>query len=168
MAKIPGLSKLVKPYVGGYGDEETYDVADEAALNYAARALEQFVLPGYVKIKNRSALTDELTRVYEATGVKSFLPQRPDDYKAVNLGKDYGSVTLTPEQQVEYEKLWRQTAAEALQLTIQADVYTGLKDADKADLLSEVYSEATKAARKQYKLKLIKDMMNAVAATSAP
>lgn len=168
MAKIPGLSKLVKPYVGGYGDEETYDVADEAALNYAARALEQFILPGYVKVKNRSALTDELTRVYEATGVKSFLPERPSDYKAVNLGKDYGTVTLTPEQQVEYETLWRQTSAEALQLVIQADVYTGLKDADKADLLSEVYSEATKAARKQYKLKLIGELMNAVAATSAP
>ena len=168
MAKIPGLSKLVKPYVGGYGEEEVYDAFDNPVANYTARAVEQFVLPGYLKIENREELTKELTRVYDSTGVSAFLPSKPSDVKSINLGKDYGTVALTPEQQVEYEKLWRQTAAEALRLTIKAPAYAGLSDADKADLLTEVYSEATKAARKQYKLKLITDQLNAVAATANP
>lgn len=172
MAKIPGLSKLVKPYVGGYGEEEEFSASDSPVINYTARAFEQFILPGYVKVENREELTKELTRVYESTGVSAFLPSKPSDVKTINLGKELGTMGLTYDQQVEYEKLWRQTAAEALRLAIKAPEYAGLTDADKADLLTEVYSLATKDARKQYKLKLVEEILaqqaTTVAATSNP
>lgn len=155
MAKIPGLSKLVKPYVGGYGEEEEFEPTDSAAANYILRGIEQFIAPGYVKTERNDELTTELARLYESTGVNKFLPQRPSDYKQLNLGKEYGTIDLTQEEQVEYEKLFRSEAAKALDAAVKAPEYRGLSDADKADLLCEVYTAATKDARKQYKQKMI-------------
>lgn len=165
MAKIPGLSKLVKPYVGGYGEEEEFEPTDSAAANYILRGIEQFISPGYVKGERNDELTTELARLYESTGVNKFLPQRPSDYKQLNLGKEYGTIDLTQEEQVEYEKLFRSEAAKALDAAVKAPGYRGLPDADKADLLSEVYNAATKDARKQYKQKMIERHFNSVAAT---
>jgi len=170
MSKIPGLSQQVKPYVGGYGEEEVYSDplgTDTKVDDYILRGLEQYVLPGYIKVQNKEALTEELTRVYESTGVSKFLPQRPSDYKTINLGKAYGTKDLTYDEQVEYEKLFRQAAADALSDAIKLPEYKGLSDADKADFLTEVYDAATKQARKDYKAKLIEEM-GSVAATKEP
>ena len=153
-AKVPFLSKAIKPYVGGYGEEETFEASDSPAVNYILRGLEQFLAPGYFKVKRNDELTKELARLYEETGVNKFIPQRPSDYKKINLGKEYGYYELTPEEQVEYEKLFRSSAAKALSEAIKMPEYMGLKDADKADFLSEVYDQATKQARKEFKQKL--------------
>lgn len=165
-AKIPGLSTIIKPYVGGYGEEETYEPTDSPVINYILRGVEQYALPGYIKVERRDELTNELARLYESTGVSKFLPQQPSDYRTLNLGKEYGTVDLTPEEQVEYEKLFRSEAAKALSEAIALPEYAGLSDADKADLLVEVYDAATKKARKQYKQTILERRQIGVAATS--
>lgn len=171
LAKIPGLSKFVKPYVGGYGEEEVYEDPfgwDSTKVDdYVFRAIEQYVLPGYVKVKNRDALTEELTRLYESTGVSTFLPQRPSDYKTINLGKTYGvgdvqKVDLTYEQQVEYDKLSRQYGTEAIEAVISDPGYKGLTDADKADLLTEAYNAGVKKAREEYKKKIRQQVLDSL------
>lgn len=168
-AKIPGLSKTVKPYVGGYGDEEEFDPTDSTFANYLLRAFEQFIMPGYIKTERNDELTKELFRLYESTGVNSYLPQRPSDYKKLNLGKQYGTRELTYDEQVEYEKLFRSEAAKALDSAIKSSAYKGLSDADKADLLTEVYQQATKNARKTMKETIMKRYnIGGVAATQKP
>lgn len=171
MAKIPGLSKFVKPYVGGYGEEEVYEDPfgwDSTKVDdYVFRAIEQYLLPGYIKVKNRDALTEELTRLYESTGVSTFLPQRPSDYKTINLGKTYGvgditKVDLTYDQQVEYEKLSRSYGTEAIEAVINDPGYKGLTDADKADLLTEAYNAGVKKAREEYKMKLRQQVIDSL------
>ena len=162
MAKIPGVSKFVKPYVGGYGEEEVFEEWSGSGSTvgaYIERAFEQYILPGYVKVKSRDALTEELTRLYESTGVSTFLPQRPSDYKTINLGKTYGvgdvtKVDLTYDQQVEYDKLSRQYGTEAIEAVINDPVYKGLSDEDKADMLTEAYNAGVKKAREEYKQKI--------------
>lgn len=162
MAKIPGVSKFVKPYVGGYGEEEVFEEWSGSGSTvgaYIERAFEQYILPGYVKVKNRDALTDELLRLHDSTGVSTFLPQRPSDYKTINLGKKYGvgdvqKVDLTYEQQVEYDKLSRQYGTEAIEAVINDPAYRGLSDADKADMLTEAYNAGVKKARDEYKQKI--------------
>lgn len=168
-AKIPGLSKTVKPYVGGYGEEEEFDPTDSTFMNYLLRAFEQFIMPGYIKTERNDELTKELFRLYESTGVNKYLPQRPSDYKKLNLGKQYGTRELTYDEQVEYEKLFRSEAAKALDSAIKSSAYKGLSDADKADLLTEVYQQATKNARKKMKETIIERYnIGGVAATKIP
>lgn len=168
-AKIPGLSKTVKPYVGGYGEEEEFDPTDSTFVNYLLRAFEQFFMPGYIKAERNDELTKELFRLYESTGVNKYLPQRPSDYKKLNLGKQYGTRDLTYDEQVEYEKLFRSEAAKALAEAIKSPSYKGLSDADKADLLTEVYEQATKNARKKMKETIMKRYnIGGIAATRNP
>jgi hypothetical protein len=168
-AKIPGLSKTVKPYVGGYGEEEEFDPTDSTFMNYLLRAFEQFFMPGYIKAERNDELTKELFRLYESTGVNNYLPQRPSDYKKLNLGKQYGTWDLTYDEQVEYEKLFRSEAAKALSEAIKMPAYKGLSDADKADLLTEVYQQATKNARAQMKQTIMKRYnVGGIAATRNP
>lgn len=142
-AKIPGWDYQQVPFIDAWGREE------ETGL-LPMRALNNFLNPAYTSSLNVTPVDAEIQRLYNATGTGSVVPSRADKSITVNGEK----VELTGDQYVEYATTKGQTAFDLLSSIIDTSAYKGLSDAEKVDLISQVYEYANsigKAAVSNYK-----------------
>ena len=132
MAKVPGLSKKLNPYRDSFGRPQTNDSA-------LMRAFENFISPGYVKVKKNDMVLNELQKVYGRTGEKGVLPSLPN--------KKIGERDLTAK---EYDRMAYIKGKESYELIDDmrlSSEFKSMPDADQAKMISDAYSYAYAMAK---------------------
>lgn len=99
--KIPGVDWRQQPYVDEFGRKETYDTSFGG---YAARAVENFVSPGYLSDIEQTDTDRTIREVEEASG-EEVSPTRRG--YTIDLGDE--TVRLTGDQHTQYQTTYGET-----------------------------------------------------------
>ena len=147
-AKIPGWDYQQIPYIDEWG-------RTESTGPFLLRAFNNFINPAYVSQENITPLDAENQRVYDATGDKSVIADRPGKEITVSreVEKDGEServsskALLTGEQYVRYATERGQISFDIGSDLISNDVFKSLTPQQKADVLDDAYSYADAMAK---------------------
>ena len=143
-AKTPGFDFNQIEYVDAWG--RTEDTG-----NPFARAVNNFLNPGFVSSDNSTPVDDELQRLYDS-GFRSVFPQRRGMTEKISTydanGKRTGERSLTADEYVTYQKTKGQTSLKMVQALMNSPVYEAMSDDAKAKAISDIYKYAgNQAAR---------------------
>lgn len=127
-SRIPGLDYQQIPYIDAWGREEETGTLPMRVFN-------NFLNPAYTSSLNVTPVDSEIQRLYTQTGISSVVPSRASKSITVNGEK----INLDKDQYVEYAKVKGQTAFDMLSFIFDTEEYQALTDAQKADLVSDVY-----------------------------
>lgn len=127
-AKIPGVDYQQVPYIDAWGREETTGTLPMRAFN-------NFLNPAYTSSLNVTPVDAEVQRLYNQTGIGSVIPSRADR----SITVDGETVNLSGDQYVQYATAKGQTAFDLLSSIIESSAYKALTDAEKAEIVSDVY-----------------------------
>jgi hypothetical protein len=145
-AKIPGLRETLEPNIDVLGREvKTDNSIGNVMFN-----------PANTAAASTTEAAEEMYRVYKATGEKSAIAQVAPYYFDVGSEK----IVLTPKQKTQYQKTIGEIASDGVENLIDNKVYKKLSDADKAKILSELYSYGNAVAKEEASKKYLmpKDM----------
>lgn len=131
-AKIPGLSKKLNPYRDSFGRAQRNG-------STLMRAFENFISPGYVKVKKNDMVLSELQKVYDRTGDKGVLPSLPN--------KKIGDKNLTAKEYDSMAYMKGKTAYELIDDIRKSDAYKDLSASDQAKMINDAYSYAYAMAK---------------------
>ena len=131
MAKTPGLSKNLTPRLDAWGRIDTEG-------RVWLRALENFILPGYVSFANTSPMETELDRLYKVTGNSAVLPKSMSKYFNVDKVRH----DLSADEWERYQTVAGQTAYSMLSDLVNSPAYRSLTDAQKADAVEDIFTYA--------------------------
>ena len=132
MAKVPGLSKKLNPYRDAFGREQKND-------SPLMRAFENFISPGYIKVKKDDKVLDALQKVYEKTGDKGVLPSLPS--------KKVGEKNLNAKEYDRMAYVKGDVAYRLVEDIIDTPVYREMDYTDKAKMISDAYDYAYAKAK---------------------
>ena len=155
LRKTPFAREAMQPSIDMWGEE----VSNGDPL---LRIIQNSVSPSTVKEIKNDAVTQEVWRLYEATG--EGLPSAAEDSFVVNGERKY----LTGEEYTEYAKVMGQTRRQVLEPLLKSKGYQKLSDADKAKAVGYAYEYAKvkgKQAVSDYKVSdssVAKGMMQSV------
>lgn len=135
LRKTPFAREAMQPSIDLWGEE----VSNGDPL---LRIIQNSVSPSTVKEIKNDAVTQEVWRLYEATG--EGLPSAAEKSFVVNGERKY----LTGEEYTEYAKVMGQTRRQVLEPLLKSKGYQKLSDADKAKAVGYAY-EYAKAKGKQ-------------------
>ena len=138
--KVPGISGKNEPYVDLWGREEV------RPDNFVLRAFENMVAPWYSKEVQKTAVDDELSRVFAQTGSTSVLPGKPDSYFTQD-GKKY---ILKPNEYTNLQKRVGQTANDTLSTVFASPDYKALDDKTKELIISDVFKYSKAVGKAEY------------------
>lgn len=124
-----------------WGNEKTY--GDSAALNFLNATLN----PGSVTKYRTDAVNQELYRLGEETEITY-----PDRRAPTSANRDGKSVTLTEAERRKYQTAYGKTAHADIQKVINSVVYKQASDAEKAETIRNLFSNATASAKKKTRL----------------
>ena len=134
-AKIPGLRETLEPSVDVLGREvKTDNSVGNVMFN-----------PANTAFARTTEGAEEMYRVYKATGEKSAIAQVAPYY--FNVGSE--KIVLTPKQRTQYQKTIGKIASDGVENLIDNKAYKNLSDADKAEILSELYSYGNAVAKEE-------------------
>jgi len=141
--KVPGLNRILEPYVTVTG---AYDTKTSFG-DYALAVMNNLLSPVNVSVIDKDEATREISRLIGETGETSFVPRNPNKYFT------QGGVTynLTADEYTEYAKDHNETVFAALTSTINSDEYQRATDDERADMLENTYDAAHKTAQKKWK-----------------
>ena len=128
MAKIPGLSMLLDPYVDQWGREDRND-------SLSIRMLENFLSPGYYSQENRTKVDEILEDLYELTGESKALP----DYASKSYTLNGRTKYFTAEEYTAYQKERGQTAYDILDDLLFDLDYKRMDKEEKVNVVGDVY-----------------------------
>lgn len=155
LRKTPFAREAMQPSIDMWGEE----VSNGDPL---LRIIQNTVSPSTVKEIKNDAVTQEVRRLYEATG--EGLPSAAEKSFVVNGERKY----LTGEEYTEYAKVMGQTRRQVLEPLLKSKGYQKLSDADKAKAVGYAYEYARvkgKQAVSDYKVSdssVAKGMMKSV------
>ena len=155
LRKTPLAREAMQPSIDMWGEE----VSNGDPL---LRIIQNSVSPSTVKEIKNDAVTQEVWRLYEATG--EGLPSAAEKSFVVNGERKY----LTGEEYTEYAKVMGQTRRQVLEPLLKSKGYQKLSDADKAKAVGYAYEYAKvkgKQAVSDYKVSdssVAKGMMQSV------
>ena len=155
LRKTPFAREAMQPSIDLWGEE----VSNGDPL---LRIIQNSVSPSTVKEIKNDAVTQEVWRLYEATG--EGLPSAAEKSFVVNGERKY----LTGEEYTEYAKVMGQTRRQVLEPLLKSKGYQKLSDADKAKAVGYAYEYAKvkgKQAVSDYKVsdsRVAKGMMQSV------
>ena len=155
LRKTPFAREAMQPSIDMWGEE----VSNGDPL---LRIIQNSVSPSTVKEIKNDAVTQEVRRLYEATG--EGLPSAAEKSFVVNGERKY----LTGEEYTEYAKVMGQTRKQVLEPLLKSKGYQKLSDADKAKAVGYAYEYAKvkgKQAVSDYKVSdssVAKGMMQSV------
>lgn len=155
LRKTPFAREAMQPSIDMWGEE----VSNGDPL---LRIIQNSVSPSTVKEIKNDAVTQEVRRLYEATG--EGLPSAAEKSFVVNGERKY----LTGEEYTEYAKVIGQTRRQVLEPLLKSKGYQKLSDADKAKAVGYAYEYAKvkgKQAVSDYKVSdssVAKGMMQSV------
>ena len=131
IAKIPKLSETLPAKYDTWGREMKY--ADSKAMATASR----FIIPGDYSYDKSDKIDKEIMRLYEGTeGDATVFPQVAPD--------KVGDKKLNNKEVSEYQKDMGTRSRQLAEEFINSDVYKDMEDADRAEVLSNMYG-ASKA-----------------------
>ena len=136
-AKIPGWDFQQIPYIDEWG-------RTESTGPLPLRAFNNFLNPAYTSQENVTPLDAEIQRIYDATGDKAVIPNRADKEITVATGV---KMLLTGDEYVRYATDRGQMSFEIGTDLLNDDVFQGLTDQQKADVLDDAYSYADAMAK---------------------
>lgn len=139
LAKIPGASMSLTPYIDAWGNVEQKD-------SRLAAGLENFFSPGYVsKITKDDPATNEVERLYHQTGIGTVVPKNPE--KSVTF---YGNEQkLSGEQWTDYAINKGKMSYEMVMSAIKAPEYKELPDEVKAKVITDIYDYCGNQAKQK-------------------
>ena len=129
LRKTPFAREAMQPSIDMWGEE----VSNGDPL---LRIIQNSVSPSTVKEIKNDAVTQEVWRLYEATG--EGLPSAAEKSFVVNGERKY----LTGEEYTEYAKVMGQTRRQVLEPLLKSKGYQKLSDADKAKAVGYAYEYA--------------------------
>ena len=135
LRKVPGGREQLQPSIDLWGREISNGGAAE-------RFFEAFVSPGFFSTADTSAVTKELQRL-AATQGSTVYPVKASRSFTVNGKTKY----LTAEEYTEFAKDLGQTRYGILDKLLSDKRYKALSDADKADVIADVYEFANAKAK---------------------
>ena len=135
LRKVPGGREQLQPSIDLWGREISNGGAAE-------RFFEAFVSPGFFSAADTSAVTKELQRL-AATQGSTVYPVKASRSFTVNGKTKY----LTAEEYTEFAKDLGQTRYGILDKLLSDKRYKALSDADKADVIADVYEFANAKAK---------------------
>ena len=135
LRKVPGGREQLQPSIDLWGREISNGGAAE-------RFFEAFVSPGFFSAADTSAVTKELQRL-SATQGSTVYPVKASRSFTVNGKTKY----LTAEEYTEFAKDLGQTRYGILDKLLSDKRYKALSDADKADVIADVYEFANAKAK---------------------
>ena len=139
MAKVPGVSHLLEPYVDKWGKEESYG-------NLFLNALENFFSPGYASERTDDKVTEEVAQIYARSGESSVVPRTaPSSVKF-----DGETYRLQEEEYTAYQKTLGQKSYEMVNQYIRSDHYSDMTDAERALAIQRLYTYANEMAKKEF------------------
>lgn len=145
LEKVPGIDYNQVEYVDAWG--RTQDGG-----NVFARAVGNFISPGYAAQNNSTDVDDELQRLYDA-GETNVFPQRIGMSETVSLydsnGDKTGERNLTAEEYVTFQKVMGQTSLEMVRDLMNSDMYDDMTDDAKAAAISSIYQYAKNLAAQE-------------------
>lgn len=143
-AKIPGWDYHQIPYVDSWGNTET-----ETSL--FKRIVANMVSPAYVKKIDTRDINKELQRLYDVTGDGRVLPDpgwKTYTYKDEN-GKSQ-TYYLSAEEYLAYGRAKGRNNFDLVQKFIKSPAYQKVSDADKAEIIDDLYYYGEYKASSEY------------------
>ncbi len=147
--KIPFLSQRSAAYLDIWGREQF-------SGSLAARALQNFILPGYLRSEKLSDMESELIRLYQATGDGSALPGRAAKSFAVGEGDDRVTKYLTADEYQLFAETRGTLMYSGLSEITSSSYYAALDDVGKLDAVNkmiELSNAVAKTGVSDYELK---------------
>jgi len=133
---IPGADFQQVEYLDAWGRPDSYE------SNPFARAIENFLSPGYVSHDNSTAVDDELQRLYDA-GMGNVFPQRISMTDKISTydahGQKTGERQLTADEYVQVQRQAGQGSLRMVQDLIGSAMYDAMSDEAKAEAISAIY-----------------------------
>lgn len=139
-AKIPGVSTTLEPYVDMYGREQV----DEESIGM--RLLKNTVSPWYSSEYQDDPVTEETRRLYNKTGETGVLTTSPGS-SVVYKDQKYN---LSPKEYTRLKKTVGQKNYAMLESLYDNTVYKALSDADKAEVVKDIYAYTNAIGKREY------------------
>jgi len=141
MAKIPGFEALGIPDFD-YQQQDYIDAwgRKQETPQGAQKVWETFFSPYYSSEDRSTPVDDELQRLYDGGAEKVF-----PEYASRNPGSDVGR--LSPEEYETYATVKGQTSLALVQDFIESEEYRGLDDAERAEIIQNLYKLANNSAK---------------------
>ena len=136
LAKIPGASMSLTPYIDAWGNVEQKD-------SRLAAGLENFFSPGYVSKIKDDPVTNEVERLYHETGNGKVVPSTADTYFTVYGEKVY----LNGEQWADYAQNKGKMSYDLVKSTMKDKAYKELSDDEKTEVIRNIYEYANRQAK---------------------
>ena len=130
--KIPGLESQKMAYIDTWGRKDT----NESRL---FRAIENFILPGYLNTINETVVDSELLRLADSLGDTSVLPAEVAKYFQV----EGETLNLTAKQYEKYKMTTGKTAFKLLGDLFSSRVYAAMGDKEKAEAVEQAMKIST-------------------------
>lgn len=134
-SKVPGLTKTQIPKIDMWGREVSRGKVGE-------RILENFISPGYYSAIEYNETSEELKRIFKETDVDVF-PNLAEKSFAVDKKTKY----LTADEYVTYAKAKGNYSFDYLKEFMEHSSYKRLTDAEKADVITDLYKYANAKAK---------------------
>lgn len=149
VAKVPGFSMLLEPYVDCWGNEaKNYNGFATGITNM----LENTVSPGWWSVSSITNVDKELDRLVTKTGDSTIIPDIPNSYYVVDgVRKD-----LNSKEYAEYKKLVGKTSYKSLQKIMGSSWYSKLDDDTKTTIIKKAYTLSRDYAKNSGKFSNIK------------
>lgn len=134
-ARLPGARQTLEPVVDVLGRDVP---ADGSVWGV-------FFNPANTSTASPTPQAEEMYRLYRATGDAAVLPPAAP----WNFQGDDGKVTLSPQQKTQFQRTTGQIITQEVAKLMGEKGYQALSDKDKAEVLKDLYSYATAAAKAQ-------------------
>lgn len=139
-SSIPGLRQTLPQKLDNFGNPRTTE------NDPFARAMNAFINPGNLRTYRSADLTNELNRLYDATGKSGILPKRYAPY-SINEGPGY---QLTADEKRVYQITRGQTADNLLRDLFSSQAYQTATDEQRAEWAKDVVSYADYVAKQEF------------------
>lgn len=142
-AKIPWLSKVLNPALDAHGNP-----VEREGGNWFGRLVLNMISPGYLSISDAEDVDRELMRLYEQTGSTGVLPKSMTDTTYITV--DGENLKFSEAETAAYFQRYGTQAFEELGKLIGSDGYRDLTDAEKQDLIEDIFKEASEYAKTEF------------------
>lgn len=142
-AKIPWLSKVLDPALDAHGNP-----VEREGGNWFGRLILNMISPGYLSISDAEDVDRELMRLYEQTGNTAVLPKSMTDTTYITV--DGENLKFSEAETAAYFQRYGTQAFEELGKLIGSDGYRDLTDAEKEDLIEDIFKEASEYAKTEF------------------
>lgn len=142
-AKIPWLSKVLDPALDAHGNP-----VEREGGNWFGRLVLNMISPGYLSISDAEDVDRELMRLYEQTGNTGVLPKSMTETTYITV--DGENLKFSEAETAAYFQRYGTQAFEEVGKLIGSDGYRDLTDAEKEDLIEDIFKEASEYAKTEF------------------